>query len=416
MEPAPQLVPPARPSSPAPDQPPALNPRQRLNAGASTDVSESSTDATGTAPTSRPQRDWKKKPVRGGDIPQAGDIIAVGKTGKKNLAVVKRLGGGAFGEVFVVEDQGGQLSILKQQKPLLEEPPQLGDPSYGGYKERVKRGKGKLLTEKELLTKAAEHEVDMQNFTARALKQARDAGRDVGDFADEAELVGQGRIKQRYAGANFGQLFEDVDGLTDDGLREASARVLLTRMLQAAAALDAVDVVHRDLHLGNVALDDAGRPKLLDFGLAKRKGDRDVQLEMSSGIGADGQYGQNVPPEARTAKNRFDTSFASSHKADVYSIGEVFQKTLDPERAFTPLVKSPRKELVELVRELGADNPDDRPTAAEALTRLAKMKTPAEVASESNAETLLRGFARTRIQKALAEPPAPTVASGASNQ
>jgi hypothetical protein len=44
------------------------------------------------------------------------------------------------------------------------------------------------------------------------------------------------------------------------------------------------------------------------------------------------------------------------------------------------------------------------------------MKTPSEVASESNAETLLRGFARTRIQKALAEPPATTVASGASNQ
>ncbi|MEN8158671.1 MAG: protein kinase, partial [Myxococcota bacterium] len=270
----------------------------------------------------------------------------------------------------------------------------------------------KLLTPDQLVEKASEHEVSMQNLASRRLKKLRDDGEDVPDVIDESELAGKGRIKQKFAGSSFGELFEDVDGIDDDDVKEACVRLMLTKMLQAAAALDRIDMVHRDLHDGNITMGENGQVKLIDFGLAKRKGDSDLKLEMTSGVGAKGEYGFKPPPETENAISSIykkgatkadlaaASSFSSSSKADVYGVGFLMSGRTNQ------ILKTPRKEMVDLMNELQADVPADRPSAADALTRLKAFDTGHEAA----AETQLQGFAKARIQKTLAEPTT-TVAS-----
>jgi len=109
------------------------------------------------------------------------------------------------------------------------------------------------------------------------------------------------------------------------------------------------------------------------------------------------------------AADSFDTRFASSHKADVYSIGRTFRDNAiepirnEPLAAFSP-------QTLALERRLAADDPDQRPTAGEARQQLEGETN----GREQEAEQLLRTLAAQRIARALPMPP--TDVAGAEAQ
>ena len=91
--------------------------------------------------------------------------------------------------------------------------------------------------------------------------------------------------------------------------REAAA--LMVQIAEAVQYAHEKGVIHRDLKPGNVLLDAQGRPKVTDFGLAKK-------LQSDSGLTASGQImgtPSYMPPEQ--AQGRADIG----PLADVYSLG-----------------------------------------------------------------------------------------------
>jgi tRNA A-37 threonylcarbamoyl transferase component Bud32 len=123
-------------------------------------------------------------------------------------------------------------------------------------------------------------------------------------------------------------LMEYVDGVT---LREAMVNRLLTAT-EALAVIpqvcDALDyahragVVHRDIKPENILLDQTGRVKIADFGLAKLADPKNVTLTRTQQAMGTPHY---MAPEQWERPNDVD------HRADVYALGVVLYELLTGE-------------------------------------------------------------------------------------
>lgn len=123
-------------------------------------------------------------------------------------------------------------------------------------------------------------------------------------------------------------LMEYVDGVT---LREAMANRLLTTV-EALAVIpqvcDALDfahragVVHRDIKPENILIDQTGRVKIADFGLAKLADPKNVTLTRTQQAMGTPHY---MAPEQWERPNDVD------HRADVYAVGVVLYELLTGE-------------------------------------------------------------------------------------
>jgi tRNA A-37 threonylcarbamoyl transferase component Bud32/MFS family permease len=123
-------------------------------------------------------------------------------------------------------------------------------------------------------------------------------------------------------------LMEYVDGVT---LREAMANRLLTAV-EALAVIpqvcDALDyahragVIHRDIKPENILIDQTGRVKIADFGLAKLADPKNVTLTRTQQAMGTPHY---MAPEQWERPNDVD------HRADVYALGVVLYELLTGE-------------------------------------------------------------------------------------
>jgi tRNA A-37 threonylcarbamoyl transferase component Bud32 len=118
---------------------------------------------------------------------------------------------------------------------------------------------------------------------------------------------------------------EYVDGLTI--IQHAQARgldvrariELITRAAEAVAAAQAQDIVHRDLKPSNIMVDAGGRPRLLDFGIAKWLGPTGGGEETATGLRA-------LSPAYAAPEQILGEPI--SRATDVYALGMVMYELL----------------------------------------------------------------------------------------
>ncbi|HEY2293813.1 MAG TPA: serine/threonine-protein kinase, partial [Thermoanaerobaculia bacterium] len=173
---------------------------------------------------------------------------------------------------------------------------------------------------------------EIEDRKRRLLREARAAGR----------LLHPNVVTLFDAGEAEGLLFlafEFVEGTDlaarlDPEQQRLSLRQVLRVVRQAAEALDYAHgqgIVHRDIKPSNVLLDLAGRVKVADFGIAKMAG-QSTELTMAGSVMGSPQY---LSPEQIRGEDL-------DGRSDVFSLGVVFFELLSGRRPFdgdTPLAQ-----------------------------------------------------------------------------
>lgn len=203
-------------------------------------------------------------------------------------------------------------------------------------------------------------------FTARFDREARTLARlnhpnivGVFDFGDVPAPTVSGPSSQNL----YYFLMEYVDGVNLRQLietRQVSPDQALSIVSQVCDALQYAHdngVVHRDIKPENILLDDSGRVKIADFGLAKLAAEvDDIQLTGTNQVLGTVRY---MAPEQMQGSGSVD------HRADIYSLGVVLYEMLTGE---TPIgVFAPPSKRVpidvrldEVVMKSLASDPDHR--------------------------------------------------------
>jgi serine/threonine protein kinase len=257
--------------------------------------------------------------------------------------IVRFLGAGAMGEVYLAEDPQIDRQLAIKTVRLSGRPQEIDD--------RKKR----------------------------LLREARAAGR----------LLHPNIVTLFDAGEAEGLLFlafEFVEGTDLAGRLDSASRLSLRDVLRVARqSADALDyahsqgIVHRDIKPSNLLLDRAGRVKIADFGIAKMAG-QSTELTMVGSVMGSPQY---LSPEQVKGEDL-------DGRSDVFSLGVVIYEVLSGKRPFegdtiTTLVyqilhkelppiselRAVPPRLEALLRKMLAKDRDDRLTAGEAARELA---------------------------------------------
>lgn len=97
---------------------------------------------------------------------------------------------------------------------------------------------------------------------------------------------------------------------------------LFATICEAVNAAHLRGIIHRDLKPGNIRIDDAGAPRILDFGLAKTVADKDASSAMTVTGQFVGSLSWAAPEQAEGSAERIDL------RTDVYSLGVVLYQVL----------------------------------------------------------------------------------------
>jgi tetratricopeptide (TPR) repeat protein len=127
-------------------------------------------------------------------------------------------------------------------------------------------------------------------------------------------------VMEFVEGSSLGEQ-RSLDGtISSVGLREKAA--LFAKVCEAVSYAHQRGVIHRDLKPGNIRVDAAGEPRVLDFGLAKVTSAEAVSL----GVSSTGQFLGSLPwasPEQVDGNSQ-----AVDVRSDVYSLGVMFYQLL----------------------------------------------------------------------------------------
>ncbi|HET6882644.1 MAG TPA: protein kinase [Pirellulales bacterium] len=196
---------------------------------------------------------------------------------------------------------------------------------------------------------------------------------DVRRFLSEAEAAAgldhPGIVPVYESGELDGQHFFSmgfVDGqslaalLAAGPLPPRKAAELISQVADAVDYAHAHGVIHRDLKPGNILLDQEGKPRVTDFGLAKRVAGDSNLTRTGQALGTPSY----MPPEQ--ASGKLD---AIGPASDVYALGAVLYAVLigrPPFQAATPLdtILQVREQEPVAPRQLNVDLPRDLETIA----------------------------------------------------
>lgn len=178
-----------------------------------------------------------------------------------------------------------------------------------------------------------------------------DSGRFEREVAILRRLRHPGIVAVRDSGVADGCHYFAMDYVEGDPLDRAIAGSglsvegrlrLFVEICDAVAAAHVRGVIHRDLKPANIRVDRAGRPHVLDFGLAKL-----TEGDGAKSMTEDGQFLGSLPwasPEQVSGGGDVDV------RSDVYSLGVVLHQMLTGEFPYT--VVGPVREVVRTITEV----------------------------------------------------------------
>ncbi len=181
------------------------------------------------------------------------------------------------------------------------------------------------------------------------------------------------------AGGFYYLLMEFVDGAN---LRQAmragrfsptEALAIVPKICEALQFAHEHGILHRDIKPENILLDQKGRVKIADFGIAKLLGEAKPDVTLTAS-------GASLGTPAYMAPEQIEKPGEVDHRADIYSLGVVFYEMLTGElplgRFAPPSKKTPLDERVDDIvlralakeRELRQQSAGEVKTSVEAIT------------------------------------------------
>ena len=270
--------------------------------------------------------------------------------------ILKRLGGGGFGEVFLAEDPSiGRQVAIKIFRPRDENLVTLATSSG---EEGLRLLRARFLGEAKILA-SLEEAVHVVNVL------------DYGDLPDGAPYYVMPYLSHSLAD-ELGKDVFDVVALEQLDPAERPRALPLDRclpimeqLLRGLSAAHARQLIHRDIKPGNLMLTQDGDLRLVDFGIAK------APEEQHSTISNVGLGSRNyMAPEQRESAKHVDA------RADIYAVGRVFYRMLTGRlpvgRFADPNVAVPElgKPMNDLILAALSEDRDGRPAdAADMLAR-----------------------------------------------
>jgi serine/threonine protein kinase len=209
-----------------------------------------------------------------------------------NFKLIRLIGRGGMGSVWEAEERSLQRKVALK----LIRPERIDDKAIAMFQREARAG-GRL-SHPGLVSVYSHGEADGVHYIAQ-------------------ELVGEGH--------NLGNVIaelRDQDTLPEGYYREVAEFIIA--VAQAMQAAHDAGVIHRDLKPQNILIDEEGRPRITDFGLAKITGEE----SLSGRYGVLGTY-YYMSPEQAMAK-----SISIDHRADQFALGVVMYELLTLKRPF----------------------------------------------------------------------------------